>query len=133
MYDIQAKDYGYDIICTGEIHLPDLASLYVDIRNAGVDGSCIVLDMGAVEKFCDCLENGLSMFQENIFDDGVNKLIIVLGDRSKVNVVNFGLKIGDLHDKLKFAHKDDNVPALCKTWFPKLPQEIQVRNNQDNW
>ncbi len=125
MYDIRAKDYGYDIICTGEIHLPDLASLYVDIRNAGVDGSCIVLDMGAIEKFCDCLENGLSMFQENIFDDGLDKLIVVIGDRSRVNVVNFGIKISDLRNKLKFAYKDDNVPALCKSWFPRLTQEIE--------
>jgi len=128
MYDIQTEDYGYKITCTGDMHIPDLANLYMDLNNAGMDGFCIVLDMGAVGKFCECLENGLSMFQENIFNDGVNKLIIVLGDRSRVNVVNFGLKVGDLRDKLKFAHKDDNVTALCKTWFPILPQEIQVRN-----
>jgi len=53
----------------------------------------------------------------------------VLGDRSRVNVVNFGIKISEMRDKLKFAHKDENIDALCKTWFPKkLPQDFQVRN-----
>ena len=129
MYDIQTEDYGYRIICTGDIHLPDLANLYMELSNAGIENTCIVLDLGTMDKMCECLENGLSMFQENIFNDGVHKLIIVLGDRSRVNVVNFGIKISEMRDKLKFAHKDENIDALCKTWFPKkLPQDFQVRN-----
>ena len=130
MYDIQIEDYGYKIVCTGNLHIPDLANLYMDMTNAGIEGSCIVLDMGSLGQLCECMENGLSMFQENIFNDGVNKLIVVIGDRSKVNVVNFGLRIGDLHDKPKFAHKDDNIPSICKRWFPPIiPQLPQVSNS----
>jgi hypothetical protein len=122
MYDIQVRDYGYEVTCTGEFHILDLANLYNELQNSGIKDQGILLNLGKLDGVCECVQTGLVIFEDNVFEDNASKLAVVIESKDLVTVTNFAIRASDLKDRLRFIHKDENVEVICKNWL--LPQKV---------
>ena len=94
-----------------------MSIIYKDLVNAGIEGQCVFLDMTRIPKMCNCLAVGLSVFQDNVFSDGIDKMVVAMDDDEKVALLNFMMRSTELHDRVAFMGKSDNLAYAVTSWF----------------